>query len=620
MNVKLRGIWPNTAILILLAALLAFSTMGSSCGGDDDDDDTSDDDTVDDDDTTDDDTGDDDTSDDDTTDDDTGDDDTGDDDVVVEPADLEAPPFPEWVYRHWIWEDESTATSVNALIDGYKNRDIPVGAVIIDSPWATGYSTFEFDPARFPDAAQTIAGIRDQGVRVFLWSVSNVNTDSPNWQYGLDNGYYVEDGKTYEWWKGDGAFIDYWNTDAMDWWHGMMDNVLEMGVDGWKTDGSEPSMLLGSPGGVETADGKKSFKEYQEAYYRDFFEYSRENYGEDRVISSRPVDSYGIPVTVTFSPRDVCFAGWVGDQDGTFAGLRAALNNLMRSGEENYVNFGSDVGGYRKGDERTDELMIRWTQLGAFSPIMEQGNPEDIYIWDFEDDTVDIYRDFVKIHHSLIPYLYSQGATAWYDGGSLWKPIDRKGGFYNLGDALFVAAMMEEGTKRTVNFPEGASYIGLFDGQDYAGGTAPEIDVPYTEYPVFLKVGEILVRDLAEEYTFGLGPTTPHLTVTFAPDGSDSFELYEEGGSGAVIAYEQTGSGLDVTITGTERTFDFHVLKAAQPASIASEGVGDLTSHDTKGAYDAADAGYYYDAEAQELLIKPGSASKGVRLTITDAS
>ena len=50
-------------------------------------------------------------------------------------------PFPAWSFEHWVWEDESTQ-ECRGLVAGYLERDIPVGAIIIDSPWSTGYSTF----------------------------------------------------------------------------------------------------------------------------------------------------------------------------------------------------------------------------------------------------------------------------------------------------------------------------------------------------------------------------------------------------------------------------------------------------------------------------------------------
>ena len=45
--------------------------------------------------------------------------------------------------------------------------------------------------------------------------------------------------------------------------------------------------------------------------------------------------------------RQICFAGWVGDQDPDYYGLQAALLNIFASANFNYVNVGSDIGGFR---------------------------------------------------------------------------------------------------------------------------------------------------------------------------------------------------------------------------------------------------------------------------------
>lgn len=60
-----------------------------------------------------------------------------------------------------------------------------------------------------------------------------------------------------------------------------------------------------------------------------------------------------------------------------------------------YVNFGSDIGGYRSDSNelgRTKELLIRWTQLGAFSPLMENGGNKEHRPWAFDNETLEIYK------------------------------------------------------------------------------------------------------------------------------------------------------------------------------------------------------------------------------------
>ena len=86
-------------------------------------------------------------------------------------------PWPAWVMEPWVWEDESTQESATALVDGYIERDIPVGAIIIDSPWATGYSTYDWDLEMYPDPQGMIDDFHAKGVKVFMWTVPGINVE-----------------------------------------------------------------------------------------------------------------------------------------------------------------------------------------------------------------------------------------------------------------------------------------------------------------------------------------------------------------------------------------------------------------------------------------------------------
>ena len=89
--------------------------------------------------------------------------------MVIPPADLTPPPWPAWVLQHWVWEHEIfTTESAIALVHEYLQRDIPVGATIIDSRWETGYNTFEFNRERYPDPQALIDALHALSVRVFL--------------------------------------------------------------------------------------------------------------------------------------------------------------------------------------------------------------------------------------------------------------------------------------------------------------------------------------------------------------------------------------------------------------------------------------------------------------------
>ena len=109
-----------------------------------------------------------------------------------------------------------------------------------------------------------------------------VNVENPDYALGLAKGYFVKNSKglvrPFKWWHGQGALLDYTNPEAVSWWHGLMDKVLDAGVDGFKCDGTDPYIQEYTlTGGAFGYDGKEiTYEDYAHAYYRDFFYYTRQ--------------------------------------------------------------------------------------------------------------------------------------------------------------------------------------------------------------------------------------------------------------------------------------------------------------------------------------------------------
>ena len=60
---------------------------------------------------------------------------------IVRPEIQSPTNYPKWAHYQWVWlhNSEITQDNILALVEGYVEHDIPVGAVNIDSTWSTQF-------------------------------------------------------------------------------------------------------------------------------------------------------------------------------------------------------------------------------------------------------------------------------------------------------------------------------------------------------------------------------------------------------------------------------------------------------------------------------------------------
>lgn len=472
---------------------------------------------------------------------------------------LRSPHWPSWSHEHWVWENEGTEESAYQLVDDYLRRGIPVSALIIDRPWDVAPSNFTPDPNRYPHLGALIAKLHAREVKVMLWAVSILNQKAPEFAEAKARGYFLNGGRLVPWWGGKGGMLDYKNPEAVAWWHSRMNQVLDLGIDGWKLDGTDPFSIYASVNGpISLARSLDIWKEYQKAYYTDFWQYSKARTGKKFVITARPVDSFNSPYLprtldpfYSFAPYEVSFAGWVGDQDGNWGGLRAAIANMKESAKRGFLSFGSDTSGFRSsGGMRDPELFVRWTQLSAFNGVFENGGSGEHRPWLYGPEVERLYRRYARIHHALVPYIFSSAAWAFENRSSLYKNLDEVGAGepgkwdFLLGPAFAVAALDSPGGLRRVRLPQG-EWLSFFhpEAPIQSSGlvAAPSLD----EYPVYVRNGSIFpmrnIRDLGPFSSPDEKEGTELNVILFAHGEGDSFPVYRDENSGGLLAYRAEG-------------------------------------------------------------------------------
>ena len=158
------------------------------------------------------------------------------------------------------------------------------------------------------------------------------------------------------------------------------------------------------------------------------------------------------------------------------------------------------------------ELYSRWVQLGAASPLMENGgnNEHRPWMWDAPGSTTvtDMYRTLVSFHHSILPYLLTTGSNALDTKTSSLiftqaESLIVKDYSYRLGPDIFVQPVVNDGVREiNVTFPgcpagsaQGcvARWQSIYDSSTvYTSDKVWLFSVPITQTPIFLRKGSVL--------------------------------------------------------------------------------------------------------------------------------
>jgi alpha-glucosidase (family GH31 glycosyl hydrolase) len=441
--------------------------------------------------------------------------------------------LPEWAYGHWksrdVYEHQS---DVEDDWRGYREHDLPLDAIVIDSPWETQYNTWRFNPHQFPDAPGLVRGMRDDKVRTVVWVTPWVNLESidgqrppdaeserlhaepaENYSEGAEAGHYVRsaDGAPYvgRWWMGTGSIVDFTSSEAREWWRGLARGVFELGVEGVKADDGEGYYF---PPDARLADGRTG----AEAAW-DYGRLYRET--TQRALDAVHGDGRGVVFGRSgWTGQQAIGMLWGGDQASDFWSLRALLTSLLTCAATGFSNLSHDVGGYlgRRLAERCEpELLVRWAQLGALTPLMQAHGRFQQEAWTYDESVLEHYRAAVLLHERLVPYIRAAAATASRSGVPIMRPLclvdpeDPEGwaipDSYFLGPSLWVAPVLEEGAaERRTYLPRG-EWLDWWSEERLEGGRWIEAEAPLGRIPLWVRSGSPVVTYPADQVVRGLG-------------------------------------------------------------------------------------------------------------------
>ena len=372
---------------------------------------------------------------------------------------------------------------------------------------------WQWQPERYPNLPARIAARKAQGIRFLGYVNPYLAVDGALYPEAAAKGflareltgdapYLIDFGEFYA------GIVDFTNPAASEWFAEEVigKRMLDFGLDGWMADFGEYL-----PTDLRLCDGDP-MQEHNRWPVR---------WAE---VNARAVASRGKTGEVLWFMRAGhtgvqahCPLLWAGDQSVDFSrhdGIGTVVTAALSSGLVGNAFSHSDVGGYTSlfGNVRTEELILRWYELGAFSPVFRthEGNrPDDNLQIDSNANLIEGFVRWSRVHERLAPYVRHLVEDALQTGLPaqralfLHHPEDRETfkiqDQYLYGADLMVAPVIEAGAmKRRVYLPQG-KWRHVWSGEDFAPGWH-DVAAPIGEPLVFYRPDSAfapLFRELA---------------------------------------------------------------------------------------------------------------------------
>ncbi len=424
---------------------------------------------------------------------------------------------PDWAFGLWIsangWNCDA---EVDAQLKALKQYDYPADVMVLEA-WSDERTFYRWnDEQHWRDPADTVRRIRESGLHLVLWQIPIVKYEwdgepgealLQDEQEVIANRYCVmnADGTPYritENWFHNSLIPDFTNPAAVKWWFGKRKPLLDMGVEGFKTDGGE--FLFDSTAKLHSGQTGLEAHNLYPAQYVDAYHHFLHANGVNGVTFSR----------ADFTGAHTRPIHWAGDQLSTWSELRAQLCAGISAGLSGVLFWSFDIGGFA-GELPSVELYLRATAMGCFCPVMqwhaeprsgqfyathEDGFNNDRSPWNLaqklnDERVLAIGTRFAKLRRDLKPYLIREAKHCTEAGRPLMAhlcldfPEDEVAcactDQYMLGRKLLVAPIVNEGqTERMVYLPRG-TWRNVFTGETHEGRSRLNVTCPLDEIAVF---------------------------------------------------------------------------------------------------------------------------------------
>ncbi|XP_041673512.1 lysosomal alpha-glucosidase isoform X1 [Cheilinus undulatus] len=442
-----------------------------------------------------------------------------------------------------------------------------------DLDYAAKRRVFTFDRWRFPDLPVMVEDFHKRGMKYILILDPGISSTSPPGTYppfdeGVKRDVFIKNatghiliGKV---WPGPTAFPDFTNPETRQWWEDCIrDFHSKVPVDGLWIDMNEPSSFVqGSVEGCPDTDlenppytprvvgGYLNSKTLcMSAVQKISTHYNLHNmYGltEAYATHSALLKIQGKrPFVLSRSsfPGIGRFSGvWTGDVWSDWEQLRYSIPAVLQFSLFGVPLVGADICGFE--GNTTEELCVRWMQLGAFYPFMRNHNdrqnaPQEPYV--FGKMAQAAMRRALNLRYSLLPFLYTLFHHAHTSADTVARPlfvefptdpnsktIDCQ---FLWGSSLLISPVLEQGAIELAAYLPPGTWYSLQDGQPfYSKGQFLLLPAPLDTINVHVREGHIIPQQEPALTTTASRRNPFFLTVALSAGGWARGDLFWDDG------------------------------------------------------------------------------------------
>ena len=461
------------------------------------------------------------------------------------------PPLWALGYHQCRWSYYPEA-KVRKIANGFRENRIPCDGIYLDIDYMDGYRCFTWNKKYFPDPKKMIRELAADGFKTVVIIDPGIRVDDNYsvFKEGKENRYFCRRSDDYfmegHVWPGRCQFPDFTNPEVREWWGGLFEELVQMGVAGVWNDMNEPA-VFGS--GTFPDDVRHQYDGYRGSHRK-----AHNVYGMQMVRATydglRKIMKNKRPFTITragYSGVQRFSSVWTGDNVASWEHLILGNIQCQRLSISGISFCGTDIGGFS--GEPDGELFTRWIQLGTFSPFMRAhsaGDTKEREPWSFGEPFTSINRKFIELRYRLLPYMYSVFWEHHRYGFPILRPIVMheqevvKNHFrqdeFTYGDKILICPVLAPGQKsRKVYVPKGKWYY-FWTNQIVDGGKEVEVATPLETMPIFIKAGSVIPEYPVMQYVGEREIEEVKLKVYYSDYEVNSF-LFED--YGETFAYEQ---------------------------------------------------------------------------------